>query len=196
MEDLGTALLLHVALVDELRQELDAILKDRVALQLSQPERRMFIRATFASTEASIYVLKQTALIQRHNPMCPTISEAERTFAQEQEYKLTDTGEVEIRQAKISLEANMRFAFKLLGKALSIPSALDVSGSGWQSFKRAIKIRDRITHPKSVSDLTVSDEEVNDLAIAFGWLQASYTKAANEINAASSRLHIPNHQPK
>jgi hypothetical protein len=76
---------------------------------------------------------------------------------------LTDKGDVETRPAKISFEANLRFAFKLLAKACSVDSELDVSGSGWQSLKKATKIRDRITHPKILSDLNISEAEFDEV---------------------------------
>jgi hypothetical protein len=57
----------------------------------------MFVRSAFATVEALIYVMKQMALRAHPDPKCPTISEAERAFAQEYEYRLTDSGDVETR---------------------------------------------------------------------------------------------------
>ena len=128
----------------------------------------MYVRSAFATIEAWIYVMKQIALRSHPDPNCRTISEAERAFAQEQEYKLTDQGDVETRRTKISLAPNLRFAFKLLSKACSVPFELDLSGSESQSFKRAIKIRDRITHPKTVSDINISDEDYKDVTTGLG----------------------------
>jgi hypothetical protein len=165
----------------EIAAELRTLSKGKHWHKLSQPERRMYVRSTFAAIEAWIYVMKQMALGWHPDPNCLTISEAERLFAQEHEYRLTDSGEVETRRTKISLEANLRFGFKLLAKAGSVPSVLDVSGSEWQSLKRAIKIRDRITHPKSISDFNISDEDYNDVSVGFGWVLSSYGKLVAEI---------------
>jgi hypothetical protein len=169
------------ALLDELAKELGTLLKGRQRDKLSQPERRMYVRSAFATIEAWIYVIKQMALRAHPDPKCPTISEAERAFAQEHEYRLTESGDVVTRRTKISLEANLRFGFKLLAKAGSVPSELDVSGAEWQSFKRAIKIRDRITHPKTVSDLNISDEDYNDVSGGFGWVLISHVKLVTAI---------------
>jgi len=176
----GAALLFN-ALLNELGEELVTVSKGRDKSELSQPERRMYIRSTFATIEALTYVWKQIALEAHPDPRCPVITEAERAFAHEQEYKLTDKGDVEIRRTKIALEANIRFAFKLLAKSASISSELNVSGSEWQSLRRAIKIRDRITHPKHISDLTISDEECNDVSAAFGWVLISHIKLATDV---------------
>jgi len=170
------------ALLAELAGELHSLLKGKDRKKLSQPERRVFVRSAFATIEAEVYVMKQMA-VSWHPGLKwrPTISEAERAFAQEHEYRLTDSGDVETRRAKISLEANLRFAFKLLAKAGSVPSELDVSGSEWQSFRRAIKIRDRITHPKSVSDLNISDEDYNEVTAGLRWIVVSHIKLGTAI---------------
>src|ERR1035441_1764804 len=170
MEDAQARGELLNTLLAELAEEIGTVLKGKQRDKLSQAERRMYVRATFATIEAWIYVMKQMALAWHPDPKCPTISEAERAFAQEQEYRLTDSGDVEIRRTKISLEANLRFGFKLMATSGSILSELDVSGSEWQSLRRAIKIRDRITHPKSVADLNISDEHYNDVSAGFGWV--------------------------
>src|ERR1017187_10593828 len=80
----------------ELTKELETLLKGRQRDALYQPERRMHVRSIFATIDAWIYVWKQIALKAHPDPKCPTISEAERAFAQEQEYRLADSGDVEI----------------------------------------------------------------------------------------------------
>ena len=164
------------ALVNELLTELDTIRRGKAWKELSQSERRMIVRVTFATIEAAIYVFKQFALAADFEPNGPTISEAERGFAVEREFKLMPSGDVEQRAAKISLETNIRFTFKLLVKASKAPLALDISGPQWQSLQRAIKVRDRITHPKNISDLTISDAEFPDVIVGFKWLVASLAK--------------------
>ena len=187
MGDIQTTAVELKGLLDELLEEFKAILKGRDRDKLSQSERRLYVRSTFATIEAVIYVMKQIALASHPDPKCQTISEADRAFALEQAYKLTDSGDVEARPTKIALEANIRFAFKLLAKATSVSDVLDVSGAGWQSFQRAVKVRDRITHPKRVSDLTIADSEYADVSAAFKWLLISHLKLGNEIKAASLR---------
>jgi len=94
---------------------------------------------------------------------------------------LTDSGDVEIRRAKISLETNLRFGFKLMAKSDSIVSELDLSGSEWQSFRRAIRVRDRITHPKSFADLIISNEDFNDVTAGFGWVLIAHVRLFTAI---------------
>jgi hypothetical protein len=181
MEDTKATGELFGALLSEVAGELGTISNGKDRDKLSQPERRMYVRSVFATIEAWIYVMKQMALAAHPDPECPTISESERAFAQEQEYRLTDSGDVEIRRAKISLEVNLRFAFKLFAKSGYVSSELDVSGSEWQTFRRAIKIRDRITHPKSVSDLNISDDDFKDATAGLGWILISHAELFTAI---------------
>jgi len=169
------------SLLAELASELATVVKGRQRDDLSQAERRMYIRSAFATIEAWIYVMKQIALRAHPDPNCATINQAERAFAQEQEYKLADSGDVEIRRTKISLQANVRFAFKLLAKAGSVEQQLNVSSSEWQAFRRAITVRDRITHPKSVSELVITDEDYNDVSVGFGMVLIAHARLMHEI---------------
>lgn len=84
---------------------------------------------------------------------------------------LTENGElVTKRGAKISLKKNIQFAFRSLGKAYGITFNLDKGGQGWQQFLRAIKVRDRLTHPKILEQLTVSDDDADDVNGAATWV--------------------------
>jgi hypothetical protein len=63
---------------------------------------------------------------------------------------------------------------------------LDVSDAGWQYLKRATKVRDRLTHPKALSDLTVSDEEIRVCSAAPLWMTkqlSDYLRASRERTA-------------
>ena len=52
------------------------------------------------------------------------------------------------RPEKVQLSRNLKFAFILFSKGFKSWTKLHVSGVGWQSLLRSIKVRDRITHPK------------------------------------------------
>jgi len=176
------------ALLNELATEVHTVLKGRAANELSQSERRMLVRVTSATIEVVIHVIKQIALAAHPDPKWPTISESEIDFAVERDFKWTPTGDVEQPAAKIPLETNIRFAFTLLAKASSAPT-VDVSGPEWQSLQRAIKVRDRITHPKNISDLIISDAELSDVMIGFVRLMASLLKLGSDLGARILREH-------
>ena len=67
---------------------------------------------------------------------------------------------------------------------------LDFSESGWREYKKGIKIRNRIVHPRRILDLSISDEEVDNVLTAYRWFNSNITKL---LKAATSKLKAKNH---
>lgn len=84
--------------------------------------------------------------------------------------ELDDKGQVRASpKAKITLEKNIVFAFRVFAQANDVNYRLDKSTIGWQEFKKAIKIRDRLMHPKRITDLTISPEELEQVMRTQMW---------------------------
>ena len=120
---------------------------------------RQLIRAIFAFIEAVTFSVKVNAagFCLEHNL---DISDAERFFAVDIEYVLTDKGAVVERQAHIRLAENIRFAFALQEKAHGIANRFDPSVEWWSHLKSSIKVRDRLMHPKFPEDIDISGAEI------------------------------------
>jgi hypothetical protein len=88
------------------------------------------------------------------------ITPQERYFATDTEYELNDRGEVVEVMAKVSLARNLRFALALNRKAHKVPEPFDASVEWWNCLKEAIRVRDRLTHPKMPEDLDVSGNDI------------------------------------
>ena len=56
-----------------------------------------------------------------------------------------------------------------LAKALGLNYEIDKGGKGYQAMLKAIKIRDRITHPKNIECTHISDDELRLLGDANQW---------------------------
>jgi hypothetical protein len=97
-------------------------------------------------------------------------SDAEILLLKDWTYRLTDKGEVEFERAKLSLKSNLQFAFRMYAKAAGVEYSLPKGEAEWDKFKRSIKIRDRLTHPKKPADLQVSDEDMRMVAEAYVWI--------------------------
>ncbi len=134
---------------------------------LSQVERRNLIRSVFAFFEAMCFGLKQLALDTRGGDR---LTPAERAVCLEEAYDLGDNGEVETRPARLRFLSNIRFALKIGPRAAGIQYSPDLSGAEWTSLREALKVRDRLMHPKHVSALNVSDSEVRAAFAAFIWM--------------------------
>lgn len=166
------------ALYQELRVELNELVSAHDTSQdpfrsvqpkvLTSLERRLVVRSTFAAIDAVAYRLKQVALEPKR---VGQLTPGERALCIEESYELKEEGEVWVRPARLRFLPNLRFAFAVASKAENLSFALDVSTAGWQALRSGAKVRDRLMHPKTVADLTVSNEEIESVIQAFRWFE-------------------------
>lgn len=138
----------------------------------SPTDRRALVRSVFAFVESMLFALKQEAL--HHSSI---FSPAELALLREESYELGDDGEAWIRPARLTLKRNLKFTFIAFAKAWRTRSRLDLSDAGWQNFQSALKVRDRLMHPKRIADLDVSDDEVRMVNHASVWFIGTYAVA-------------------
>ena len=120
---------------------------------------RQLIRAVFGYIEAVTFSVKASSAWRcMENGI--EISPEERYFAVDTEYELNDKGELVETAAKIPLARNIRFAFALNRKAHGIRERFDASVEWWACLREAIRIRDRLMHPKMPDDLGVSGDDI------------------------------------
>jgi hypothetical protein len=120
---------------------------------------RQLIRATFAYIEATTFSVKASSAGRCMELGLP-ITPEERYFATDTEYELNDKGEVIEGTAKIPLSGNIRFAIALNRRAHKIATTFDASVEWWSCMREAIRIRDRLTHPKWPQDLDISGDDI------------------------------------
>lgn len=125
----------------------------------SQMLRRSFIRSFFAYVEGLTHVVKQYAMREaKRHPGDFTI--AELAMLQEENYSLNNKGAVSTQRKFLPTGENFLFAMNTHLKRISgVELGIDLGGVEWQSFLKALQVRHRIVHPKSVSELTISDSE-------------------------------------
>lgn len=135
---------------------------------------RAYIRAVFAYIEANVFVLKQMAYIESRMEGVH-LSAAEISFLAEESYQLTEQGEVVTKpNYAIRISSNIRFLWNMYGRVYNVENKLDVSQSGWNSFQEALKVRNRITHPKSFLDIKVTQDDLRHSQRTFEWLQEGF----------------------
>lgn len=120
---------------------------------------RQLIRAIFAYIEAVTFSVKAWSA-WRCMGAGIDITPEERYFATDTEYELNDRGEVVESTAKISLARNIRFALSLNRRAHGVMEPFDASVEWWSCLRKAMRVRDRLTHPKLPGDLDVSGDEI------------------------------------
>jgi len=122
--------------------------------------RRSYIRTVITLIEGNTSRFKQAALWIHANDHA-VFSPEEMTCLKEESVSLKENGKVHVKSLPIPLLTNLSFALDCYCRAMNKPFHLDKSLEGWQSLKKAVAIRNRITHPKSIDDLHISDEDLN-----------------------------------
>jgi hypothetical protein len=145
---------------------------------------RTFVRAVFALIEGGIYGLKQVALqLSKHER--GNFTPAEVALLEDKSYDLDDKGRAQERTKFVPISSNIKFAFAALARAYPVNYTLKTDGKGWDAFQAALKTRNRITHPKTVDDLKLTDDEVQQSADAATWFLKNH---ANVIQAYMKKL--------
>ena len=90
-------------------------------------------------------------------------------FLEDLSFRLSDTGELK-RSDRNDLPLAKHFAYSIrtLAEFANVegdPFSVD----GWNCFKKAVKIRNRITHPKTDSDAVISEEDLNTVNKGINW---------------------------
>ena len=133
----------------------------------NQSHRRELIRTLFAAIDGSVWVYRtEVSEIAR---TCEILTPDEELALSEKFVSVTDQGKITAQQRYVSIMAMIRLTARL---ATRINRAFqpDFGADGWEKFRRAIKIRNRVTHPKVSSDLLISPEDLSECLGAFYWL--------------------------
>ncbi|MDR5873801.1 hypothetical protein [Vreelandella gomseomensis] len=120
---------------------------------------RQLVRAGFAYIEGVSFSLKVAAIDDAiENGV--NLTQAEIDFAFEVSHQLNDKGDIVKFNAHISLTKNIKFAFNLYSKAHELNKSFDAGLTWWSDLKKAIKVRDRLMHPRTPEDLDIAPSEV------------------------------------
>ncbi|MBP8002551.1 MAG: hypothetical protein KA314_01510 [Chloroflexi bacterium] len=148
--------------------------------------RRAIYRAIFASIEGIVYQMKQVAFKTQGGYYQAEFSRQEIIFLLEESHYLEEKGETNIRYTNfVEINKNLRFAFSMLAKGFQTNTKLNVGGVGWEAFQKAIKIRNRLTHPKKTHDWIVSNEDMTVVMTAFNWFNQEITQLLKDMNATT-----------
>ncbi|HEX8736512.1 MAG TPA: hypothetical protein VF721_14375 [Pyrinomonadaceae bacterium] len=160
----------------------------------SQFHRRAFVRSVFAFIEGILYRMKETA---RHfGEAAATLSIGELVALSQVSFEVNDKGEILSKTVYPKFLNNFKFVFTAYSKSFGSSFNIDYGRSGWLNLTAAVKVRDRLMHPKTTSDLEVTDKEVESTKKVFEWflmsyfLASLYTQKAIQQKANSSAENV------
>lgn len=152
---------------------------------------RASIRAFFAYLEALTFEMA-TVVRAAHRAGVLALSEGEAGALLESTWELDDTGRPQSRPRFVPLDRRVRFLFRLFSRAFGCPSEIPVNEVGWQFFRKSLRIRNRLTHPKGPSTLVVSAEDSLVFTSAVQWY---FRLVSDLLQRVSERLDVAINAP-
>jgi len=151
-----------------------------------QGAKRDVVRASFAAIEGAVWNFREH--IRAIALATSALSDAERTVLNEIAYSVDKTGRLSPQAKFLTLPAAIRLCARI-GTRIAPPTSIDFSGAGWQNFTAAIEIRNRITHPKSLDDLMLTDSDLRSCNDALHWFLEASTHLM-EATVLAARNHV------
>jgi hypothetical protein len=166
--DLGEGFVRQQELIEQLRKDIadaySALEKDRS----SQYLRRCVVRSVFSFIEALLECVKWELRSSVR------MKEFESELSEKEKETLGSLHVTGSRNDKfLSLDQNVKRTFRLAAKVWELKDfRLNTGGEDFQDFLRAKAARNRLTHPKTVCDIEVTDYDMSCHTIAGMWIQS------------------------
>ncbi|HEY8688443.1 MAG TPA: hypothetical protein VIM07_04350 [Chitinophagaceae bacterium] len=172
-EHLEVTIRLWYCTVTELESMKEFLNNDKINTQFY---RRLFIRNIFSVIETYLYVTKELVknklVIDKNTNQ---ISWSDLTILNEKKAVLDTQGNVNVMDDFQKFEPSLRFTLNIFAKIFGadLPKYGD---SNFEKLKKLSKRRNDITHPKSLEELVISDQEIIDTVSMFSWFMHTHTE--------------------
>ena len=135
---------------------------------------RTFVRTMAAEFETRLYLLQDFMLKLHEESANIKFAPEELAILKSETYVLRSNGQVQASVKFYPFKEHLLFTLKLFCKRFNPKATPDTSGSGWQAVQAFVEIRNRLMHPKSMSDLTITEDEVDLINQAQDWLRNAF----------------------
>ena len=166
-------------LQEELKQDSSEIANLLKANPSSQLLRRTYVRTIFAEFEANIFFLKKILIYCNHSNLISLKSD-ENYIINEEKYYLNDNGKIKTSINILRTLPNIKFTISIFdNKFNSTENAVKID---WNKFEKALKIRNRIVHPKLLDDFIIKETEMNVLVENYNSFYKTVSNLLDRIN--------------
>lgn len=128
---------------------------------------RSLIRAHFAMIEGLSFQLRQVTLASLIDTDFLTSSEI--ALLREEKYSIDSKGNPQIQESFNSFLPSLLFTIRCYLKNHGASYQVNTADNGWVAMQKAIKIRNRVTHPRDVESLELSDIDLKNFRDAAVW---------------------------
>lgn len=135
--------------------------------------RRSLIRLCTSLFESEIFLLK-TQLIKHCAENSISLKPELRLALEGKKHTVESNGKLKSSYLSIKLTDDIRFTFQTYMEIRNFQLISNYSDNGWNDLKETIKIRNRITHPKSISEQEITTPEVYICMSGYNWFHKNY----------------------
>ncbi|HEY6155644.1 MAG TPA: hypothetical protein VIW07_18045 [Candidatus Udaeobacter sp.] len=131
--------------------------------------RRVVTRAVFSAIEGSCELMRRQAFVAELNKLKQNfVHPLKLTALSGKTCYVTDEGEIRIQDSRIPFLGNVLLSLKSYEEAQGV-SYRTKKGDQWSRIQNGVQVRHRITHPKNLAGLAISNEEMVDIEFAIKW---------------------------
>ena len=180
------------AAVAELKRVYSALKDDFTrakAAVLSDPSgfhKRNLVRTTFALIDGFAFQLRQVTLATLGETKL--LTDGDRAILREERYQLSTKGLPTVKDNYQKTLPMILFSLRVYAKNHGSDFVPDTSLNGWNCLKQAVEIRDRVTHPKSLTDLDINDEVGTVFVEGVHWWDDIFGQLLASCEAADKRI--------
>jgi hypothetical protein len=157
--------------------------QDRIEKDDTQTHRRELVRSVFAAIEGLHWQLKQDVLIHSK----ANLSHLEHAAMVEESYSVNERGDVISVPRFLPLTTAIRLVVNIVQRYRPTYK-IDFNHVGWANLKATVDLRNRLVHPKGLSDLEVSADEIQKTNSAFAWVLALIIEILRETTDSFKEL--------
>jgi len=147
-----------------------------VSKDSSDVRRRSFIRVVFSSIEAYLYQCRQV-LLREAKELSPAVV----GLLKETRYKFSTKGAKELEDYMPFLDSYV-FTFQTMIQLHQPDYRIDNNSADWNNFVALRKKRDRLTHPKTLEDIYITQSDIDLARKVFNWHHRNMEKATYAIS--------------
>jgi hypothetical protein len=155
--------------------------RERLSADQSQSNMRDLIRCAFAAAEGIVWIYSEHIAFTAKQ--LGELTPIEEMALSQMSYNVTPQGKVSEQSRHLPMTTAVRLATRI-AKRINTELEATFDTSGWEQFRNAIFVRNRITHPKTRSDLLITDADVSTCLTALFWILEMAERAMTAANAA------------
>ncbi len=154
---------------------------DRLAEHNNQSSRRDYVRTVFSAIDGVTWTCRMfvRSVLASNEELDALADLALRDTGYQVSYNGSISEQPRFHALPVAIRLIVNQA-QLIAPDLKV----DYNAAGWSHLKSAISIRNRITHPKFITDLQITNDDTNAVTKALHWVMETTELIMTSINAS------------